>query len=261
LHRWLVASSGAPFPALVALHALAVVPVGGIGMIKIGLYVFGPELEQAVDAARILLVVAGVGACYAALIAISKNDIRERLAYAAMAQALAIVMGALFMSGTGFFAAALQIAALACGSSTMLMAAGAAYAVTERLQARDLHGIGRVMPWTMAGFAVGAASIIGMPPFAGAWAKLWLITAAADAGAPWAAGLAGLSAVLMFASLAPLAANALVAPAPTDPFKRAEGASIMLVAPIILSAAATLWLLLLASPIADFVSPVLGGGQ
>ena len=42
----------------------------------------------------------------------------------------------------------------------------------------DTPGLGRVMPWTFAGFGLASASMIGMPPFAGAWAKLWLITAA-----------------------------------------------------------------------------------
>lgn len=258
LHRWLIASSAAPFPALMTIQALAVVPVGGIGVLKVTLYVFGDALPDAAIAARVLLVIAGVGMCYAAVIALSKQDIRERLAYAAMAQSLAVVMGALVALPAGAFAAALQIAALACGSATMLMAAGAAYAVTDRLEARDLHGLGRVMPWTMAGFALGAASIIGMPPFAGAWAKLWLITAAADAGLPWAAALVGLASVLMFASLGPLAANTLVGPAPHDPFKRRDGASALLTGPIVLSAAATLWLLILANPIAWFLAPILG---
>jgi hypothetical protein len=56
--------------------------------------------------------------------------------------------------------------------------------------------------------------------------------------------------------LGPLAANALAAKAPTDAFKRPDGTSILLAAPVILSAAATLWLLLLADPLASFLSPI-----
>ena len=95
-----------------------------------------------------------------------------------------------------------------------------------------------------------------MPPFAGAWAKLWLITAAADTGYVWAAVLASVAAILTFAHLGPLAANALVAKAPTDPFKRPDGASILLVAPVILSAGATFFLLVLADPLARYLSPL-----
>ncbi|MEZ6024248.1 MAG: hypothetical protein R3C16_12745 [Hyphomonadaceae bacterium] len=62
--------------------------------------------------------------------------------------------------------------------------------------------------------------------------------------------------MLTFAHLGPLAAGALAARAPTDAFNRPDGASILLVAPVILCAAATLWLLVLADPLAAFLAPI-----
>jgi multicomponent Na+:H+ antiporter subunit D len=112
------------------------------------------------------------------------------------------------------------------------------------------------MPWTFAGFAIASASMIGLPPFAGAWAKLWLITAAAGSGLLWAAALATIAAILTFTHLAPLAANALAARAPADAFKRPDGASILLAAPVILCAAATLSLLVFADSLAVFLAPI-----
>jgi hypothetical protein len=64
--------------------------------------------------------------------------------------------------------------------------------------------------------------------------------------------------VLIFAGFGPLAANALVAPAPKEAHARPDGASLMLSAPVILSAAATLWLLVLADPVAWFLAPLWG---
>jgi multicomponent Na+:H+ antiporter subunit D len=136
------------------------------------------------------------------------------------------------------------------------MATGTTAAVTGRTTTTDYVGLGRVMPWTFAGFAIACASLIGMPPFSGAWAKLWLITASASTGVVWAAVLVGVSAVLTFAHLGPLAANAFAGRAPTDAFKRPDGASILLAAPVILAAGATLLLLALADPLASFLSPV-----
>jgi multicomponent Na+:H+ antiporter subunit D len=256
LHRWLPASSRAPFPALVTIQALAVLPAGGIGVLKIAAFVFGPVMNTAYIAGWALIVVCGVGMCVAALIALSKRDVRERLAYSCMAQSLAVAMGALLALPAGLFAAALQVVALACAATTLLMAAGTTAAITGRVDVADYAGLGRVMPWTFAGFAVASASMIGMPPFAGAWAKLWLITAAAGSGLIWAAGLAGIAAILTFTHLGPVAANALAARAPTDAFRRPDGASILLAAPVILGAAATLWLLVLADPLAAFLSPI-----
>jgi multicomponent Na+:H+ antiporter subunit D len=256
LHRWLPASTRGPFPALVTIQALTVLPAGGIGLLKIAAFVFGPVMNTAYVAAWALIVLVGAGMCVAALIALSKRDIRERLAYSCMAQSLAVAMGALLALPAGLFAAALQVVALACAAATLLMAAGTTAAITGRTDVADYAGLGRVMPWTFAGFAVASASMIGMPPFAGAWAKLWLITAAAGSGLIWAAGLAAIAAILTFTHLAPLAANALAARAPTDAFKRPDGASILLAAPVILSAAGTLWLLALADPLAVFLSPI-----
>ncbi|MBK8544431.1 MAG: hypothetical protein IPL62_13320 [Caulobacteraceae bacterium] len=269
MHRWLPASSNGPFPALVAIQALAVLPAGGIGVLKVVTFVFGPGMEEAALASQLLIVLVGIGMIVAALIALSKQDIRERLAYSCMAQSLAAVMGALLslqpgpFAAAGLFAATLQILALACAAATLLMAAGTTAAITGRTTVADYAGLGRVMPWTFAGFAIASASMIGMPPFAGAWAKLWLITAAAGSGLVWAAGLAAAAAILTFTHLGPLAANALAARAPTDAFKRPDGASILLAAPVILAAAATLSLLVLADPLADYLSPIwtAGAGQ
>jgi multicomponent Na+:H+ antiporter subunit D len=256
MHRWLPEASKAPFPALVVIQGLAVLPAGGIGILKIAAFVFGPVLHDASIAAGLLIVLAGVSMCVAALIALSRQDLRERLAYSSMAQSLAVVMGALLALPAGLFAAALQVVALAFAAATLLMAAGTTAAITNRVNVADYAGLGRVMPWTFAGFAVGSASMIGMPPFAGAWAKLWLITAAAGSGLVWAAALAGVAAILTFTHLGPLAANALAARAPTDAFKRPDGASILLAVPVILSAGATLGLLVLADRLAEFLSPI-----
>lgn len=256
LHRWLAASSSAPYPALVTIQALAVLPAGGIGLLKITAYVFGPALYDASIASRGLIVLVGIGMCGAALIALSRQDVRERLAYSAMAQVLAVAMGALLALPAGLFAAALQVVAFACASATLMMAAGTTAAVTARERVADYAGLGRVMPWTFAGFAIASASMIGLPPFAGAWAKLWLITASTGAGLVWAAALATIAAILTFAHLGPLAVSALAGRAPTDAFKRPDGASILLAAPVVLGAAATLALLLFADPLASFLAPM-----
>jgi multicomponent Na+:H+ antiporter subunit D len=256
LSSWINASSGSRWPALTSIHSLALAPAGVITIVKVAAYVFGPALGEASLAAHALLVLCGGGAGLAALIAISRQDLNERIAYVCAAQNLSALVGALLALPAGLFAATLQVAATCCAGSTVIMAAGAVAAVTGRLKAADYVGLGRVMPWTLGGFAVGSASMIGMPPFAGAWAKLWLITAAAGAGLMWAAGLVGIAAVLTFAALGPLAANALAGKAPTDAFRRPDGASIFLAAPIVVGAAATLSLLALADSLATFLSPV-----
>jgi multicomponent Na+:H+ antiporter subunit D len=256
LHIWAPRIAQSSFPALVVVLALAVLPAGGIGVLKIAAYVFGPVMQDARWAANGLIALAGAGMCVAAIVALSKQDARERFAYSCMAQTLSIVMGALLALPAGLFAASLQVVALACAGMTLLMAAGTTAAITGRVAVADYAGLGRIMPWTFAGFAVASASMIGLPPFAGAWAKLWLITAAAGSGLLWGAALAAVAAILTFAHLGPLAANAFAGRPPPDAFKRPDGASILLAAPVIAGAAATLSLLVLADPLAGFLAPM-----
>ena len=256
LHRWLPAACRAPHPALVTIQGTAVLPAGGVSLLKVTAFVFGPVLHDAALAAHALIALAGVGMCAAALIALSRQDVRERLAYSCIAQSLAVVIGALLALPAGLFAAALQVVAVACAATTLNMALGTVSAMTTRQNAADFAGLGRVMPWTFAAFALACASMIGMPPFSGAWAKLWLITASAGAGLIWAAALAALAAALTFTHLGPLAANALAHEAPVDAFTRPDGASIVLVAPVVLAGIATLSLLLFADPLAAYLSPV-----
>lgn len=261
MQGWLESASRAGNPALVSVFAITVLPAGCVGLVKIVAYVFGPALHDVAAYSHLLLIVAGAGMCAAALVALLRQNLGERLAYACAAQALAATMGILTVDPTGLYAAVLQVFALSCGGATALMAAGAIAATTEREAVTELAGLGRVMPWTFAGFAIGCASMIGLPPFAGAWAKLWLIAASAHAGLLSAALLLGAAAILTFAQLGPLAANALAADAPADPFRRPDGASFMLVAPIVFSAAATLGLLVMADPLAEFLKPLLLGGS
>lgn len=256
VHSWLSATARAPYPTLVTVQAIAVLPFGGLALLKVLAYVFGPVLATARFSAIALLALACVAMCAAAVIALSRQDLRERLSYSCMAQALAVVVGGLLALPAGLFAAALQIVATSCAAATLFMAVGTVSVITGRNNVVDFAGLGRVMPWTFAGFGLASASLIGMPPFAGAWSRLWLITASASSGLIWAGALVGVAAVLTFAHLGPLAASAFAERAPADAFKRPDGASILLVAPVILSAAATLWLLVLADPLASFLSPV-----
>ncbi|MBS0386523.1 MAG: hypothetical protein JSS00_14370 [Proteobacteria bacterium] len=263
LSAWIHVSSGSRWPALTSIQSLALAPAGVIAIVKIIAYVFGvgavdrsPILTDASVAQHALLLLCGGGAALAALIAISRQDLNERLAFLCAAQYLSALVGALLSLPAGLFAATLQVAATCCAGSTVIMASATVAAVTGRTAASNYVGLGRVMPWTLGGFAVGCASMIGMPPFAGAWGKLWLITASAGAGLIWAAGLVGAAAVLTFAALGPLAANALAGKAPADAFRRPDGASIFLAAPIVIGAAATLSLLALADSLANFLSPV-----
>ena len=71
---------------------------------------------------------------------------------------------------------------------TLFFAAGSIYTAAHKTEVSELDGIGLRMPWTMGAFALGALSMIGLPPAAGFVSK-WYIVQGAMAGSQWVAVL------------------------------------------------------------------------
>jgi multicomponent Na+:H+ antiporter subunit D len=150
----------------------------------------------------------------------------------------------------------MQIAANALAQLTVTLSLGAAALATSRTQVSDIEGLGRVMPWVFAAFTCGAISLIGAPPLAGAWSKLWLFATAGEAGAYWAMAVIGAASLLTLAAMAPLTARVLTEPAPANPFTRTDGTPILSLAAVVLAGAATACLVLFVDPLTRFLAPV-----
>ena len=116
------------------------------------------------------------------MVAISKDDIKARLAYSTISQLSYIVLGAAIATSVAVQGAALHIVMHAAGKITLFFCAGAIYVQTHLTKISDLDGQGREMPWVFGAFFVGALSIIGIPPLGGSWSKFMLMVGAADAG-------------------------------------------------------------------------------
>lgn len=68
----------------------------------------------------------------------------------------------------------------------------------------DMAGLGRQMPLTMTAFAIGAISIIGLPPMAGTWSKWFLTLGAIDADKLVIVAVLMISSLLNIAYLLPI---------------------------------------------------------
>jgi len=69
----------------------------------------------------------------------------------------------------------------AFGKITLFFTAGAIYVATHKTKVSELDGIGKQMPFTMAAFAIGALSMIGIPPAAGFISKWYLLLGSVEA--------------------------------------------------------------------------------
>ena len=203
-HRWLPSAMVAPTPVSALLHAVAVVKAGVFTLLKISVYVFGFDLLQTLEARDFLLYLAGASVLIASLIAMTKDNLKARLAYSTVAQLGYVTLGALLAVEAGAIGGALQIAMHAFGKITLFFCAGAIYVATKKTEISQMDGLGRAMPWTMAAFFIGSLSIIGLPPTGGTWAKWYLMLGAMETGYLVLMGVLMLSSLLNIAYLLPI---------------------------------------------------------
>ncbi|TAK46466.1 MAG: monovalent cation/H+ antiporter subunit D family protein [Betaproteobacteria bacterium] len=203
-HRWLPAAMVAPTPVSALLHAVAVVKAGVFTVLKVIVYVFGVETLAEVRAADWLPTVAGFTIIAASVVALRSDNLKRRLAYSTVSQLSYVVLAASLLAPLSVAAAALHIATHAVGKITLFFAAGAIYTASHKTEVSQLDGIGRRMPWTMGAFAIGALSLIGIPPTAGFLSKWMIFQGAAAAGHHAALAVLALSTLLNAAYFLPI---------------------------------------------------------
>jgi multicomponent Na+:H+ antiporter subunit D len=258
VHFWLPNAMVAPTPVSALLHAVAVVKTGVFAVMKVSLYIFGDDLLHATPSREFLIVVACVTIVLASLIAMTKDNLKARLAYSTIAQLAYVTLGAMLADRAGMMGGSLQIAAHAVGKITLFMCAGAIYVATGLNNISDMRGLGRKMPMVFIAFFLASLSIIGIPPLAGAWPKYELMQGAVDGGLGWVAIVLIVSSLLNIAYLLPIPILALMPPPGTKPpkeFKRPGGAPALTVAAPMFTAILCIVLFFAIDPVADFLAP------
>ena len=196
LHFWLPAAMVAPTPVSALLHAVAVVKAGVFTVVKVIVYVFGIDLLTQTGAGDWLIYAAGFTVIVASMVALRQDNLKKRLAYSTVSQLSYVILAAAILTPISIVGAALHIAAHAVSKITLFFAAGSIYTGAHLTEVSQLNGIGRRMPWTMAAFAIGALSMIGVPPTVGFTSK-WFMLSGAMSDANWIAiGVIFLSTVL-----------------------------------------------------------------
>ncbi len=181
-HRWLPAAMVAPTPVSALLHAVAVVKAGVFSVMKVIVYIFGIDFLSTTGASQWLVVVATITLLLASCVALTRNNLKARLAYSTVSQLSYVVLGAALATSMGIIGGSMHIVMHAVGKITLFFCAGAIYTATHKTEISQLDGLGRVMPFTFGAFLIGSLSIIGLPPLGGSWSKWYLMLGAADTG-------------------------------------------------------------------------------
>lgn len=181
-HRWLPAAMVAPTPVSALLHAVAVVKAGVFIALKLSVYVFGVDYLAETGASQIMLWVAAITILGASLIAMTRDNLKARLAYSTVSQLSYIVLGATMASSLGILGGGMHIVMHAFAKITLFFCAGAIYTATHRKYVSELDGLGYAMPITFVAFFIASLSLVGVPPAGGIWSKWYLMEGAAAAG-------------------------------------------------------------------------------
>ncbi len=206
-HKWLPSAMVAPTPVSALLHAVAVVKAGVFTMLKVGVYIFGIDFLAETGASTWLMWLAAFSILTASIVAMTKDNLKARLAYSTVSQLSYITLGMALATSMGVLGGGMHIAMHAMGKITLFMCAGSIYVATHKTNISQLTGLGRVMPITFGAFLIGALSIIGLPPLGGSWGKWLLMVGAADAQQQIMIGVLMVSSLLNVAYLLPIVAK------------------------------------------------------
>ncbi|WP_345684436.1 proton-conducting transporter membrane subunit [Novipirellula caenicola] len=211
-HRWLPAAMVAPTPVSALLHAVAVVKVGVFSVLKVVVYIFGIDLLSSTGVSIWLAYAAGASLLIASLVAMTKDNLKARLAYSTISQLAYITLGAGLATQSGVLGGGMHIVMHAVGKITLFFCAGAIYVATHKKNISEMRGLGRQMPFTFAAFFVAAVSIIGLPPGGGAWSKWFLAIGTVETHLYVLTAALMISSLLNIAYLIPIPIQAFMAP-------------------------------------------------
>jgi len=236
-HNWLPSAMVAPTPVSGLLHAVAVVKAGVFCISRVILSIFGLETMDALYLGIPTAYLAAFTIVTASVIAMTKDDLKARLAYSTVSQLSYVIIGVAMINSLSIAGGTMHIAHHAFSKITLFFAAGAIYVATRQKKISNLGGIGRRMPWTLGAFSIAALSMIGVPPVSGFVSKWYLLLGSLETG----------HLVLLFALLASTLLNAYYfgqiifkaffgAPAPGVDLNKYNEAPLFMVVPIVAAA-------------------------
>ncbi len=197
LHQWLPSAYAyAPSFVTVFLSATAT-KVAFYALVRMLFSVFSPDFNfQAVAFTWVLAPLGAIAAVTCSFQAFFQTDIRRMLAYSSVAQVGYMLLGLSMGTALGLSASLFHLANHAFMKGALFIAvAGVAMSVGST-RISDFAGAAKKAPLTMAGFAVGGLSLVGVPLTSGFLSKIALFNAALENGWWWAVAVLAVSSVL-----------------------------------------------------------------
>lgn len=236
-HHWLPGAMVAPTPVSALLHAVAVVKVGVFSTTRVMLYVFGVDIMDKFNLGIPTAYFVSFTIIVASIIALSKDNLKARLAYSTVSQLSYIILGVALLTPSGIEGGLVHIANHAFSKITLFFCAGAIYVATHKKNISEMSGLGRSMPLTFAAFGIASLSMIGAPPVAGFITKWYLLLGSMQANQIGIMVILLASTLLNAAYFVPITYNAFFGKRPAGETKETfHEASPALVVPLMITA-------------------------
>ena len=239
-HNWLPSAMVAPTPVSALLHAVAVVKVGVFSTTRVMLYVFGVNTMANLNLGIPTAYFVSFTILTASIIALSKDNLKARLAYSTVSQLSYIILGVALLTPSGIEGGLVHIANHAFSKITLFFCAGAIYVASHKKNISEMGGLGKTMPFTFAAFAIASLSMIGAPPVAGFVTKWKLLMGTLELPAPHYLGILLVllaSTLLNVGYFAPVTYKAFFGQRPAgEQFEGIREAPLSMVIPLMLAA-------------------------
>ncbi|MBN2846836.1 MAG: oxidoreductase [Coriobacteriia bacterium] len=174
LHGWVPdAHPAAPAPFSAVLSGV-MVAAGSFGIVRALFQVFGVELLREMGVMTMLTWLAGVTVLFAAVLAVSQDDLKRRLAYSTISQMGYVVLGISLLGYEATIGALAHITNHAFMKGALFLCAGLFIRRLGVRRVSQLDGAAKRMPITAAAFALAALAMIGTPPLSGFVSKWYL---------------------------------------------------------------------------------------
>lgn len=163
LYVWLPDAMAGPTPVSALIHAATMV-AAGVYLVARSYGIFLPSP----DALTVVAWVGGITAIFAALVAVTRDDIKQVLAYSTVSQLGYMMIG---LGVGGFTAGIFHLTTHAFFKALLFLGSGSVIHGTDTQDLREMGGLAKKMPITALTWIIGSAALAGIPPFAGFFSK------------------------------------------------------------------------------------------
>lgn len=258
-HHWLPGAMVAPTPVSALLHAVAVVKVGVFCTTRVMLYTFGTDTMHALNLGIPTAYFVGFTVLVASIIALSKDNLKARLAYSTVSQLSYIILGVALLTDPGIQGGLIHIVNHAFSKITLFFCAGAIYVATHKKFISEMDGLGKTMPFTFGAFGIASLSMIGAPPVAGFVTKWNLLIGSVEAHQLGILLILIASTLLNAAYFAPITYRAFFGKRPVgEPFTGIKEAPLSMLIPILIACTISVLIGIFPDFMLQFVKAVTG---